>query len=284
MEIGNFVPQQCRGDLSQITDHAGYIAQPKYDGMRVCIFRQGDETFAITRNLKTLNAKSLSFIIDELQRVFDLDRFVIDGELTASDRFTAIGLAKRHEEISDIEKQKLRFNVFDILSQSVFTGSESEPQADRLRTLEIDMRGWKLKYVVQSPVYTFADNESLLKCYKEALWNGYEGLVVKDLTSRYTFGDATHWIKMKMEESEDDEIVEILPGKKSNMGVAGALLVRRANGVQVHVGTGLTAKVRKYLWDNRKELVGKICEMKHNGETPKGSVSHATYIGVRWDK
>ena len=119
--------------------------------------------------------------------------------------------------------------------------------------------------------------------------NGYEGAVVKHPRAFYICGRKDSWLKIKNIQTFDGVITEVIPGelsgKYSNM--AGKLMVKcyvGDNEITGTIGTGFTDTMRKYLWDNKEQVIGKVIEFTMLSKTVNDNFRSGVFKGFREDK
>ncbi|WP_018684627.1 ATP-dependent DNA ligase [Actinokineospora enzanensis] len=123
-----------------IPDDAGLVFEPKWDGFRCLVFRDGDEVTLQSRSGKPLN-RYFPEMVTELRKALP-DRVVVDGELVVDrdGRLDFDALAERiHPAASRVnmlaEKTPSRYVAFDILAldDDIFMEARGK---DRRRLLE----------------------------------------------------------------------------------------------------------------------------------------------------
>jgi ATP-dependent DNA ligase len=277
-----FSPQNCRGSIDQVIDATDYIAEEKFDGMRIWVLKLDGCVRVLSRDLNELHLPVFSNMLHELDDLNILDNYVVDCEADAGERFYSIGLCKRASDILPKDKDKLKFKVFDMIPiDEVLTGKFTEP---------LHYRKERVANVLEDAVWCEPAKYIRLTCLKDAydLFKGMtrskkEGIIVKNVNDPYVFGEAGKWIKIKLEETYDAPITRIIEGNGAKEGMAGAIECD-FNGVSVRVGSGLDFQTSKWLWECRDLLVGRTCEFKTNGKTPTNSINHAVYCCIREDK
>jgi bifunctional non-homologous end joining protein LigD len=282
---------------------AGWIYEPKLDGIRCLAFRKGDDTKMYTRNRNTLN-DDYPEIAEALRRQ-PAGEFILDGEIVAwkGDRtsFSLLrgrsgdgGSASRHTGI------KVNYCVFDILHFEGYDVTQL-PLLGRKSLLE--------KYIdysdtIQglSPV-PGADEEYL----QEICGKGWEGLIAKRADSLYVSGRSSDWLKFKCVRDQEFVIGGYTEPRGSRTGF-GALLLGYYEGGRLRyagkVGTGFSQRTLEQLhaklaeieqlrspFDNdikakgvhwvRPELVAQVGFAEW---TPDGRLRHPRFMGLRSDK
>lgn len=263
-----------------------YIAEDKLDGMRAqaWVYTSGKV------DVFSRNGKEITSVSDKLKRqLLDFaaqpslawpdDVMIIEGEIEAGENFNeAISSARKKEQ-----QDNLIFTIFDILTQDEFNGLSQTSLADRVERrnkAKIDELHPDLRMITHKVVI---NTEEVVEAYNDARARGKEGIIVKDMHFPYEPKRSYGWLKVKGEETEDAPIVAIEPGKIGTKyeGLIGAFIVRRENGVEVNVGSGLSDELRK---TDGEQYVGKMIEIEYHEETPDGSLRHPRFVKFRPDK
>lgn len=214
------------------------VAQPKIDGFRLQIHKEGNNIWFFSRNL--LN---MSDMFPDLKAEFfknSADNYIIEGEAVVYDpergSFVAfqetIKRKRKHEINSAAQELPLNFLIFDLL----FADNKSwinKSHFDR-RSKLIDLFGEPKESVVTViPEKVIISSEQLEHYFLNSLAEGFEGLVVKKTDSIYQAGKRNfNWIKLKRQEGTklQDHIDAVIlgyyagKGKRSGFGI-GAFLV-----------------------------------------------------------
>lgn len=206
-------------------------AEYKYDGSRLQIHRWGSQTWLFSRRAVE-KSQTLPEIV-EIAEKFNAHSCIVDGEVVAVDEkgtlqpFQSLlertGPKKLSDEELKARKEKTRVTIraFDVL---FLNGNELTglPLSERRRYL--------LEVVPAESLVEGKDcaNEiELMKFYEEALHEGLEGILVKDLRSPYEMGERTYtWLKLKPErDTIDCAIVKALYGKGRRAGFYSSFLM-----------------------------------------------------------
>ncbi|XP_020593800.1 DNA ligase 4 [Phalaenopsis equestris] len=224
IEVGKAVRPQLALRISDATTawrkfHGKQIvAECKFDGDRIQIHRNGKEIHFFSRNFldHTEYLQGMSDVI--LQNIL-VDRCILDGEMlvwdTSTNRFAEFG---SNQEIAKAAMQGLQgdrqlcYVAFDILyagDTSVIHQSLTErhellhkvvkPLRGRLEIL-VPNDGLNLRHPVGQPCWSIIVNcvEEVEKFFKETVENRDEGIVLKDLSSKWEPGDRSgKWLKLK---------------------------------------------------------------------------------------
>ncbi|XP_037486985.1 putative DNA ligase 4 [Triticum dicoccoides] len=194
------------------------VAECKFDGDRIQIHKHGEEIHFFSRTFLD-HSEYTSGMSKFIKENILVDRCILDGEMlvwdTALNRFAEFGsnqeIAKAASEGLETNRQ-LCYIAFDILysgDTSVIHQSLSErheilrkvvkPLKGRLEIL-VPTGGLNTHRPPDEPCWSiFAPNiEDVEKFFKETVENRDEGIVLKDLDSKWEPGDRTgKWLKLK---------------------------------------------------------------------------------------
>lgn len=230
--------------------------EPKWDGYRCVVFRDGDEVLLGSRNEKPLN-RYFPEMIDPLRACLP-ERCVVDGELfVAIDGrldFDALG-QRIHPAESRVnmlaERTPAEFVAFDLLA----LGEESfveRPIRDRRAALEGIASGF------DHPVHltpSTKDRDKAMEWFDRFEGAGLDGLIAKPLDDRYHF-DKRVQFKLKHTRTADC-VVAGYRIHKSGDGVGSLILGLYAEDGQLwHVGVAASFTARQ-----RKELVDEVAPL-----------------------
>lgn len=214
--------------------HVG--VQPKYDGFRVQIHKDGDKVAIYSRNLENM---SLMFpeLVTATKRDIKAKTVILDGEAIAYNPDTEEYLpfqetTKRRRKYGIDElaaKLPLRAFIFDILYKEGkdVTGQTYE---QRLKLVEETISGSEI--LLPAPLVKTDSVEVLTKELLDNISKGLEGVVVKRLDAPYTAGGRNfNWVKLKRHTSgELTDTVDLVllgfyygKGKRTAFGAGGLL-------------------------------------------------------------
>lgn len=258
------------------------------------------------RSLK-LEGKSLSSSFKPIRNVFTRETIErefpddIDGELM---------LADPHATFSDISsafssfegEPNFVFFVFDIVMDGPF-----EERIKRAAEIVRTMAHPRLHLV---PHIIVNNLQELLGFEHMCLSQGYEGIMVRSIDGPYKAGRSTvkegYLLKLKRFKDSEAEILGFVEQmhnnnekkknelgltkrstKKENMipaGTLGKFLVRDIHdGTEFEIGTGegLTHELRKKIWDNQPEYLGKLIKYKYQEHGMKDKPRIPIWLGFR---
>jgi DNA ligase 1 len=214
----------------------GLVAvQPKYDGIRVQIHKNGEDVRVFSRNLEdyTLMFSELTAAARELKD----ETLILDGEAIAYSKeleeylpFQLTASRRRQHGIEQAAQDlPLVAFVFDILYRNGRDLTEL-PYEERLALADEVIAGSTV--LLPAPISKTDSVEVLTKTLLDSISQGLEGVVVKRPESKYQAGARNfNWVKLKRHTSgELNDTVDLVllgyyfgKGKRAEFGV-GALL------------------------------------------------------------
>jgi len=252
-------PMLCElgGALSSLDLRDGdpeWVAERKYDGERIIAqFDKGKVHLWTRREINVSN--KFPETVEAVGRTLAGKRHsILDGELIAGSRFK--DLAKRQTEDKLAirilsKKMPATYMVFDVLlldGKDVKSVALSE-RKKMLRDLVKDSQN-----IAYTPVF---DSRGLRTRFDSFVKDGYEGLILKHLSSTYQADKRSRdWLKFKKSDTIE---VEVIGAAKSDAGLAFKSLIMMRDGKYFgQVGTGFTeAERRRILADLRRTSVQK---------------------------
>ena len=268
-------------------DERIFISQ-KLNGTR-CAFI-GDK--CMTRQGKEYTG--LQHIVEELQELVGTNMFV-DGELvyknkeglTDSEAFqkgTGIAMSK------DEDKSDLKLIVFDMFPLDEFwNGQSKETYSERLLNYLLPLRNKVVSnhfenVSVVPMFYNGYDHTEIWNWLDYAENNDMEGAII-NLDTPYECKRSKNLIKVKKFYTYDLEVVGAEEGDGRNKETLGALVVKYKDNT-VNVGSGFSDQERKTLWKNRKDIIGRVIEVKFkevtvDKKTGLESLQFPVFCGIR---
>ena len=229
----------------------GWHYEPKWDGFRCIVFRDGDDVILTSRNERPFN-RYFPELIDPLKRSLP-NRCVVDGEIVLPSAtgegldFDAL-LQRIHPAESRVRRLALdtpaSMVIFDILAVDDMS-LVNEPLADRLQHLRAALIG------AQAPIYmcpSSTDPEIARMWFGRFEGAGLDGIIAKRLEGKYT-PDKRTLTKVKHERTADC-VVAGYRVHKDGKGVGSMLLgLHDTDGQLHHVGVtaAFTATFREAL-------------------------------------
>ncbi len=207
-EIG--VP--IRPALAQRLSSAGAIierlgtvqAEPKYDGFRLQLHRDGERVWAFSRRLENVTAM-FPELAAALVRELTVTRAIIEGEAVVYNPETGAFLPfqvtitrKRKTNVAEAAAHNpLRLFAFDLL----YAGHESylqRPQRERSERLRQLVHGSPRDPIVVTEAHIIASPSKLEAYFNEMISRGLEGVLAKRPDAAYQAGARGYdWVKLK---------------------------------------------------------------------------------------
>ncbi|GAA0626861.1 ATP-dependent DNA ligase [Sporichthya brevicatena] len=266
-----------------------FLYEPKWDGFRAIVYRDGDEV-----EIGSRNTKPMTRYFPELVAAFTAglpERIVLDGEIVIPDEagvrldFEAL-LQRIHPAASRVkllsEQTPARFVAFDLLAlgDEDFTG---RPFAERRAALEEALAG------VKAPIHltpATRDPAEAAQWFTQFEGAGLDGVMAKPATGTYQ-PDKRTMFKIKHDRTADC-VVAGYRVHKSGPDAVGSLLLGlyddegRLASVGV-IGAFPMAK-RKELFELLQEFVTEFDDHPWNwGQTEAGTRTPEAAAGSRWN-
>jgi ATP-dependent DNA ligase len=252
-------PQLAR-PAKELPSNGDWRFEPKWDGFRTIVFRDGDDVQLQSRNGRPMNR----YFPEVVEQVLQLpgDRLVLDGEMiVVVDGVQEFDLLSQriHPAASRVEMLSKQtpagFVAFDLLAE----GDEV------LCDLPYTERRDRLAAVIDGPV-------QLTPCTDDSeaaqVWftGRSEGVIAKEADAPYRPGERTGMLKVKRVRTADAVVMAFRFGKEEN--TVGSLILGMYDGDELHVvghTSGFTAK-------QKRELVG-LLEPYRTHERGSGEAS-----------
>jgi ATP-dependent DNA ligase len=238
-----------------LPDGDGWLYEPKWDGFRAIVFRDGDEVFTQSRDLKPLD-RYFPELADPLRANLP-DRCVVDGEIViAGDgalRFEAL-LLRIHPAESRVRmlatEAPASFVAWDLLA----LGEEdlrSTPQGQRRERL-VEVLGGAEPPIHLTPATT--DRARAADWFDRFEGAGLDGVVAKRLDATYQPGKRA-MLKIKHERTADCVVAGFRWHKNGPGTHVGSLLLGLYDGTGTLHHVGITSS---FSWDRRAALVKEL--------------------------
>jgi ATP-dependent DNA ligase len=240
----------------------GWLYEPKWDGFRAIVFRDGPETYIQSRDLKPLNRyfpELESPLLASLP-----ERCILDGEVVIAGegglRFEAL-LLRIHPAESRVrmlaEQSPASFIAWDLLAVDD-EDLRSTAQGERRRRLEAALAGAKPP-VHLTPATT--DRSRAADWFERFEGAGLDGVVAKRLDGTYQPGKRA-MIKVKHQRTADCVVAGFRWHKNGPGTHVGSLLLGLfdAAGKLHHVGV-----TSSFSWDRRASILAELEPLRANG-------------------
>lgn len=244
---------------------AGFIFEPKFDGTRILIYKDGNDIELINRRGKDVTFRYPELL--DIPRYINAKSCVLDSELVVLDKEGRpnFNLLQQREQLDKkilIDARSRQFPatlfVFDILEK------DGKPIVDKfLRERKAILE----KVITNSPFISLCpyttDGKKLWQQIQE---QEMEGVMAKELNSRYEEGKRSWaWLKIKNLNTVDAIIVGFTKGSGGREKYFGSLILavyKNDNNIQKNklvyigrVGTGFDEKLLKKITNMMKRLI-----------------------------
>jgi ATP-dependent DNA ligase len=239
------IPPQLAKSAKELPEGDGWVYEPKYDGFRTIVFRDGDDVYLQSRNGKPMN-RYFPEVVESIRKM-KADRLVMDGEIIVVvdgiQEFDLLG-QRIHPAESRVkmlaEQWPAAFVAFDLLAEDDEVLMET-PLTERRKRLEKAVG----KPIEITPVT--GDSEAA----GQWLTGTSEGVVAKLADCPYMPGERKAMAKIKRIRTADLVVVAFRFGKEE--GTLGSLILGAyGDDGELHVvghTSGFKAK-------EKRELVG----------------------------
>lgn len=287
------------------------IAQEKADGMRCIIIIESNRIDFFTRNGTPLNLPH----IENLLRNFNKENSykyngILDGEILAIKDNVILPRQISNGLCNKLICQTIPENELELLGLQLWDFVENEADAT-LYTKRFEKVKEIVKNLNASNItlidYKIVNNLAEAKEFnKEKLSQEKEGIILKNLNSKWENKRSKHLVKFKEELTCDLLVVDVIEGNGEMKGGVGALVCETSCGkLRVNVGSGLSMTDRglEIILENGKksvrnlkdfdtlknEFLGKVVEVMYNSVIKskgddKESLFLPRFLKVRKDK
>lgn len=252
------------------------LLEPKLDGVRVLtIINMDNRTVTqYTRNGKVL--ENFSHITSALEE--NIDAFgrscVLDGEMISTSFQALMKQVHRKENVAADDAVLM---LFDIIPLVEFQAGKStlgqRRRSNLLKTFTpiFDKIG-NIGVIPQTEVDldSYVGELQFMEYNKEAIENGYEGIMIKDVDGVYECKRSVKWLKMKPFIEVSLAVIGLEEGTGKNEGRLGALICEGEDDgkrIRVNVGSGFTDEQRKDYWEDQEVMIDQIVEIRADAAT-----------------
>lgn len=273
-------------------DH--WVFEEKYDGVRILAYKEGSNVVLISRNAldRTSQYPEIAAAIRRLMA----ETLALDGEIVV---FDSRGVSRF--QLLQQSRGRPQYVVFDCLYRN----------GEDLRSKPLSVRRTALERSVK-PCDSLLWGRRLAtdgwKAFRAAARRGLEGIIGKDLSSRYVEGRSSQWVKVKVHQ-EDEFVIGGYTQPSGTRQHFGALLLGvYGDGQRLcyvgKVGTGFDEKTLGSLSRKLRELIQTrspfsskvvergvtfvapklVAQISYGEWTEDRKLRHPVYLGLRDDK
>jgi DNA ligase-1 len=179
--------------------------EPKYDGFRLQIHRDGDSIKMFSRGLEDLSGM-FPDIVKAVQEQVNSQQVIMEGEALAFDletgQFQPFQVTTQRRRVHNIEEMSARFPLRLLAFDVLLCDGQDLTRAPYTERRDILLKAIKPREgyagIEPSPALITEDPEEIVTFYENSLVDGLEGIVAKRLNGTYEAGKrGFNWIKMK---------------------------------------------------------------------------------------
>jgi ATP-dependent DNA ligase len=256
------IKPQLAKSAKELPEGDAWVYEPKWDGFRTIVFRDGDDVYLQSRNGKPMN-RYFPEVVESFKQMKN-ERLVIDGEIVVVvdgvQEFDLLG-QRIHPAESRVkmlsEQWPAAYVAFDLLAEG----------DDVLMDLPLAERRERLIAAVGDPIEITPATDDAEAAASAWLTGNSEGVMAKKVDCPYMPGDRSPMVKIKRVRTADLVVAAFRFGKEE--GTLGSLILGAyGDDGELHVvghTSGFTAK-------QKRELVG-FLEPYRTGERGSGEPS-----------
>jgi DNA ligase-1 len=257
----------------------------KLDGVRVLAVVQGASVTLYSRNGKVF--ENFPHVVEAIAAnrksigAFD-GRYVLDGEIVGASFQQLMRQAQRK---TNADTTDMVYHVFDIIPLDSF--QEGHYNAQQCKRLDI-LTGSRARFDATDCLRLMdgitvdldtAEGHDVMNRYaQDAVANGFEGIMIKDLSAPYECKRSSFWMKWKPTITVDLNIVGFEEGTGRNAGRLGAIICEGVDDdrrICVNVGSGFSDTLRDEYWTSRDQLLGDMVEVEADAVTQNQDGSYS---------
>jgi len=250
----------------------------KLDGVRVLALCTKNRVTLYSRNGKIFeNFPDIEQQLNLVKHRISLETkgpFVLDGEIVG-ESFQA--LMKQAQRKDNAKTKDMMYYIFDVVPLADFERGFWNAQQHK-RTLLLDTNRSEIETQSNLRVMpgmnvdldTAEGHDVMRRFAEDAVTQGFEGIMIKDLGAPYECKRTTFWLKWKPVMTVDLNIVGFEEGTGRNEGRLGAIIcegVDNDRNIRVNVGSGLSDADRDEYWHSRDDLLGRVVEVAADAVT-----------------
>jgi len=258
----------------------------KLDGVRVLALCTKNRVTLYSRNGKIFeNFPDIQEQLNRIKHRISLETkgpFVLDGEIVG-ESFQA--LMKQAQRKDNVKTKDMNYYIFDVVPLADFErGFWNAQQHKRTLMLEINRQeievepNLRLMPGMDVDLSTAEGQDIMGRFAEDAVTQGFEGIMIKDVDAPYECRRSSFWMKWKPVMTVDLNIVGFEEGTGRNSGRLGAIIcegVDNDRNIRVNVGSGLSDADRDEYWHSRDDLLGRVVEVAADAVTQNQDGSYS---------
>lgn len=260
------------------------LIEVKLDGVRVItIVYPSGRVDQFSRNGKELvNFEHIKSQLSEVGKGFDIP-YVLDGEVMSSSFQDLMKQVHRKDNVNASDAILYLFDIMPLVDfQKGFSNLLQTERSGLLQSwYELEQENLPNVRVLEHELVDLdtAEGKRLFnEINQEAIDGGYEGIMIKDPDAPYECKRTHHWLKLKPFIEVSLTVTAVEEGTGRNVGKLGALVCEgKDNGqfIRVNCGSGFSDSDRDSYWVDRKEVVGKVVEVRADAITQNQDGSYS---------
>lgn len=274
---GWFQPMLAHKYSGQIPEHFIIAIQPKFDGMRCIVRKEG----MFSRNGKPIIGAP--HIFEELKPLFEhYPEIILDGELynhelknDFNEIISHVRKTKPTEEDLRLSREQIQYHCYDCYDQE-YPNLNFDERIDFVHNLS---KLIKLNYLksVQTEWVTIDQIDGY---YQQWLEDGYEGQMLR-LNQPYDCFRSNSLLKRKEFIDEEFEILDIEEGSGNRSGMMGRIRYKTKEGREFTASSRGNEAYFRDLLINKDKYIGKRATVRYQNMTPDGSPRFPVTITIR---
>ena len=260
--------------------------EPKLDGLRCIAVKHNGEVSLFTRSGSIIETLPT---IKSILEAAPWDNWILDGEAMGQDWNESASVVMSYKTAKD--DSNIVYNVFDAIEFDDWRDQKNDTEfQDRVECVRELLKSIKDSHVKQVEGKTVKNSKELLDFYSKSMEKGYEGIMIKSISSPYRFKRSDAVLKLKPVTTYEGVVVGHYEGKRGSKreGLWGGFEVLMPNGVITKCGGGYTDKMKAEIGINPDSWIGKIVEIEgqpdpltKDGLTTDGKVRFPVFTRIR---
>lgn len=263
--------------------YTNVACEVKIDGCRCLSIKQNGLVRMFTRNGKQI--EGFNDVAENIKRL-PVDNIVFDGEIIGKDYTDTM-----NQLFAKGNNKQGTYMIFDMLTPDEFYNGESifdywtrKQGLINLRKSLNTQEFTGLHFVEPLAILDNPTIEQFNELMNKVVSDGFEGIMVKPLNSKYKAKRSYDWQKLKPFMSDEFRIIGFENGDGKYKETLGKVIID-VNGVQVGVGSGFSDSQRNDIWLNQNQYLGKYIEVQYQEKIEKtGALRFPTVKSIRLDK
>ena len=223
--------------------------QPKLDGLRCIVYSTGSTIVCQSRTGAYF--ETMDHIIKEITPYFKGGKIIFDGELYTTEMpFEQLAGLIKKKKITENDKELLKhvkYHIYDII--------DTNPYSKRYEWIHKNIKD--NRYLSSVPTF-LTDKKDFKKYFSEFVEEGYEGIILRNVSGMYTCNYRSHDLQKYKEFMESEyEIVGAKEGDGRDKGTV-IWICKNEQNKEFSVRPRGTIEMRREWFENHNEYIGKM--------------------------